>query len=349
MNRPEGRGLAETKRAAVIGTTSWGTTLAVHLARAGVETRLWARTEAEAARLRDEGENRDRLPGVAFPEALSQTADLPAAAAGVDVIVVAVPSISFRENVRRLKALERNSRTIVLGATKGLERGTGRRMSEVVREELSADAAQRYAVLSGPNLAREVAQGMLSSTVVASSDAAAASEVQKLFNSSKFRVYTNTDVIGVELGGALKNILALGAGMADGMGYGDNGKAAFISRGLAEVTRLGMAAGANALTFAGLAGIGDTIATCYSTLSRNRFVGQEIAQGRELGEVLRSLAQVAEGVDTTSAALVLARELGVDMPITEQTRRVLHEGLDPREALGELMARAPTAEHPPRP
>ena len=340
--------MANGKRAAVIGTTSWGTTLAVHLARAGVETRLWARTEAEATRLRDDGENKDRLLGTPFPATLSQTADLETATAGVDVIVVAVPSISFRENVRRLRALKRSSRTIVLGATKGLERGTGRRMSEVVREELGADAMARYAILSGPNLAKEVAQGMPSSTVVASSDVAAASDVQELLNSSTFRVYTNTDVVGVELGGALKNILALGAGMTDGMGYGDNGKAAFISRGLAEITRLGVAAGANALTFLGLAGIGDTIATCYSPLSRNRFVGQEIAKGRDLEEILRSLAQVAEGVDTTSAALVLARELGVDMPITEQTRRVLHEGLDPREALGELMARAPTAEHPQR-
>ncbi len=338
--------MANSKRAAVIGTTSWGTTLAVHLARAGIETHLWARTDAEAASLNEHRENRDRLLGTTFPDALSATGDLERAMSDANVVVVAVPSIAFRENIRRLRSVERSQRTIVLGATKGLELGTGRRMSSIVREELGAGGDVAYVVLSGPNLAKEVSQGMPSSSVVASSDATAASDVQELLNTPRFRVYTNSDVVGVELGGALKNILALGAGMADGMGYGDNGKAALISRGLAEITRLGVAAGADALTFSGLAGIGDTIATCYSALSRNRFVGQEIAKGRKLDEILRSLGQVAEGVDTTSAALVLARELGVDMPITEQTRRVLHDGLDPREALGELMARAPTTEHP---
>lgn len=338
--------MIETRRAAVIGTTSWGTTLAILLGRSGVATRLWARTGQESVQLHEDGENHARLAGARFPESLSVTADPSEATEGAEIIVIAVPSIAFRENVQQLQGVVIDREAIIVGATKGLERGTGRRMSEILEEELGPEASRRYAILSGPNLAKEIAQGMPSSTVVASSDLKVAERAQELFNSSAFRVYTNTDVIGVELGGALKNILAIGAGMADGMGYGDNGKAAFISRGLAEITRLGVAAGAEALTFAGLAGIGDTIATCYSQLSRNRFVGQELARGRPLSNVLRSLGQVAEGVDTTSAALVLAERLGVDMPIAEQTRRVLQEGLEPKQALGELMARAPKSEHP---
>jgi glycerol-3-phosphate dehydrogenase (NAD(P)+) len=340
--------VVESRCAAVIGTTSWATTLAILLARSGIETRLWARTESEFERLRQDGENKARVPDVPFPQPLSPTADLRLATAGASLIVIAVPSVSFRENVQRLSSVDLDPDAIVIGATKGLERGTGRRMSEIFQEEIGSEISQRYGSLSGPNLAKEIAHGRPSSAVVASADPEVAARAQEMFNSPLFRVYTNTDVVGVELGGALKNILAIGAGLADGMGYGDNGKAALISRGLAEITRLGVAGGAQALTFSGLAGIGDLIATCYSPLSRNRFIGQEIAKGRSPGDVLESLGQVAEGVDTTSAALVLANQLGVDMPITEQTRRVLLEGLDPRQALNELMARAPKAEYPSR-
>ncbi len=338
--------MVETRRAAVIGTTSWGTTLAILLGRFGVATSLWARTEEESTQLRDDGENRARLAGARFPASLNVTADPSEATEGAEIIVIAVPSIAFRESVQQLRRVAIDREAIIVGATKGLERGTGRRMSEILEEELGRDLSRRYAILSGPNLAKEIAQGMPSTTVVASTDLKVAEHAQELFNSSAFRVYTSKDVIGVELGGALKNILAIGAGMADGMGYGDNGKAAFVSRGLAEITRLGVAAGAEALTFSGLAGIGDTIATCYSQLSRNRFVGQELARGRPLSDILWSLGQVAEGVDTTAAALVLAERLAVDMPIAEQTRRVLQEGLEPKQALGELMARAPKSEHP---
>ena len=341
--------MVRERRAAVFGTTGWGTTLAILLARSGIPTRLWARTGPESLRLGEDGENKARLPGIPFPEALEQTSAVRHAAGGASIIVIAVPSISFRENVRLLSAVNLEPEAIIVGAAKGLERETGRRMSQILHEELGTDISRRYAALSGPNLAKEVAQGMPSSTVVAASDPEVATRAQELFNSPVFRVYTNSDLVGVELGGALKNILAIGAGLADGLGYGDNGKAAFISRGLAEITRLGVAAGADALTFSGLAGIGDVIATCYSQLSRNRFVGQEVARGRSLDDVLGLLGQIAEGIDTTSAALVLARNLGVDMPITEQTRRVLHEGLDPKQALGELMARAPKQEYPLRP
>jgi glycerol-3-phosphate dehydrogenase (NAD(P)+) len=340
--KADGKGAPQ---AAVIGTTSWGTTLSLLLARQGVHTRLWARTAEEALKL-SARENAARLPGHPFPPSLDVTASLQEAVAGAGLIVIAVPSARFRENVRRLRDVRLQPDAIILGATKGLERGTGRRMSEVVSEELGAEALRRYAALSGPNLSKEVAAGMPSSTVVAALDLAVAERAQRLLNSATFRVYTNTDLIGVELGGSLKNIIALGAGMADGMGYGDNGKAAFIARGIAEITRLGIAAGAQPMTFAGLACLGDLIATCYSPLSRNRYVGQELAKGRALEEVLRGLGQVAEGVDTTAAALVLAERLGVEMPITALTRRVLHDGLAPRRALEELMARAPKPEDP---
>ncbi|MDA1096995.1 MAG: NAD(P)-dependent glycerol-3-phosphate dehydrogenase [Chloroflexi bacterium] len=335
------------QRAAVIGTTSWGTTLAIQLAAHGIPTTLWARTSTEAELLGEDRENHARLNGYPFPAALAVTADLDAALHGAGLVVICVPSNSFRRNVRLLHGRDLASYPVILGAAKGLELGTGLRMSQVVGDELGEEAVARYAVLSGPNLAGEVVQGMPSSTVIASRDSAVAVFAQGMLTSSTFRVYTNLDLVGVELGGSLKNILAIGAGMADGMGYGHNGKAAFISRGLAEITRLGVAAGANAQTFAGLAGVGDVIATCYSPLSRNRFVGQELARGRRLDEVLAALGQVAEGVNTVPAALLLAEQLGVEMPIAAQTRRVLEDGLDPRAALNELLSRAPTSEYPP--
>ncbi|MBI4236062.1 MAG: NAD(P)-dependent glycerol-3-phosphate dehydrogenase [Chloroflexi bacterium] len=333
------------QRAAVIGTTRWGTTLALLLARRGVPVTLWARTEAEAASLQAARENRELLPGHPFPPALQVTADLAQGLHDADIVVIAVPSARVRQNARLLRGLVPRD-AILLGATKGLERGTGRRMSQVLADELGEEALARYAVLSGPNLSGEIVRGLPASTVVASLDAMVAQRAQALFTSPLFRVYTNSDLIGVELGGALKNIVALGAGMADGMGYGDNGKAAFIARGIAEITRLGVAAGSQPLTFAGLACLGDLIATCYSPLSRNHYVGLELAKGRHLQEILAGLGQVVEGVDTTPAALLLAGGLGIEMPIAYQTYRVLYEGLDPRQALEELMARAPKPEDP---
>lgn len=336
----------QTPRAAVIGSTSWGTTLALLLARKNVETLLWTRSSEEAATLNAARENTARLPGQAFPPSLNATDDLQETVGDAELIVVVVPSASFRHNVSLLKDVSTRPDAIILGATKGLERSTGRRMSQVLEEVLGEEPLTRYAVLSGPNLAREIAEGMPSSTVIGALDLTVAERAQALFTSSVFRVYTNTDLLGVELGGSLKNIVAIGAGMVDGMGFGDNAKAAFIARGIAEITRLGVAAGAQMVTFSGLACLGDLIATCYSRLSRNRFVGQELAKGRTLEKVLSELGQVAEGVDTTSAALVLAEGLGVEMPITYQTHRVLHEGVAPKEALGELLARAPKPEDP---
>ena len=332
-------------KVSVIGTTSWGTTLAIILANNGADVLLWARTGEEAQALEGPRENLGLLPGASFPSSMHVTASERDAAAGADMVVVAVPSRSFRENVRRFLPFW-DRPCVVVSATKGLEMDTAKRMSQILEEELPEAFRPGISALSGPNLSREVVQGRPTSTVVASRDGGSALQAQELFMSSTFRVYTNTDVVGVELGGALKNIVALGAGISDGLGYGDNGKAAFITRGLAEITRLGVAAGAEPRTFAGLAGLGDLVATCSSPLSRNHYVGEQLAAGEKLDEILSSMRNVAEGVYTTVGALKLASGLGVEMPIAEATNRVLFQGLDPRQAVLELMARAPGPEWP---
>lgn len=325
------------RKAAVIGTTAWGTTLAILLTLNGVTTWLLSRTDEEAAILETAREHKDRLPGIQFPPGLRITAD-PSVLSDADLILVAVPSQTVRANLRRLRhAL--GERAVILSGVKGLELDSGLRISEVIQDELPWIEAGRIAVLSGPNLSREIARGLPASTVVASVNHAVAQQVQATLMSSTFRVYSHTDVIGVELGGALKNIIAIGAGMGDGLGYGANAKAAFMTRGLAEITRLGVALGANPLTFAGLAGMGDLIATCTSPLSRNRRLGEALALGQSLTEVRASINGIAEGVETTSVALTLAARVGVEMPITQLTARVLFHGLDPRAAVEELMAR----------
>ena len=312
-------------KAAVVGTTTWGTTLALQLCRNGVRTALLARTEDEAHQLRKEGENRRFLPGTPLPSALEITASTSEALADAEVVMLAVPSQRFRRNLLWIRDSV-GAKAIAVSAAKGLEMQTGKPMSVVFAEEMPISLARRYCVLSGPNLAKEIIAGKPASTVVASGDLESAKSVQRLLMSTSFRVYTNDDVIGVELAGALKNIIALGSGICDGLGYGDNAKAAFISRGLAEITRLGVDAGANPLTFAGLAGLGDLAATCFSRLSRNRSVGEELARGRTLTEILESMENVAEGVHTTAAALTLAQRLDVEMPIVEATHEILFEG-----------------------
>ncbi len=313
------------------------------LARNSHDVVLWSRTGEEAARLQAAREHRERLPGIAFPSSLSVTADARELAVA-ELLVLAVPSQTVRENLRRTAAYLPADAPLV-SAVKGLERDTAKRVSEMAAEELPGRSPGRFCALSGPNLSREIARGLPSASVVASVDPAVAARVRDTFMSPAFRVYTSEDVIGVELGGALKNLIAICAGMGDGFAYGDNGKAAFITRGLSEITRLGVAAGANPLTFAGLAGMGDLVATCYSPLSRNRRVGEELAQGKSLAEALSGLGdQVAEGVETTRPALLLAHRLGVEMPITEALSRFLFEALDPRRALLELLVRAPRAE-----
>ena len=329
--------------ATVIGPTSWGTTLAIILAKNGVQTTLLARTEAEAAALEAARENTRFLPGALFPDSLTCTHDYSDALAGADMLALAVPSSSFRENVRRISS-SIGGNAIVVSASKGLEMDTGKSMSQALLEELPEGLADRIAVLSGPNLAKEIVSGMPASTVIASADERVAAQAQAMFMSPNFRVYVNDDIIGVELGGALKNIIALGAGICDGLGAGDNSKAAFMTRGLAEITRLGTAAGASPATFAGLAGVGDLMATCASPLSRNHYVGVQLAAGNSLQDILDEMDNVAEGVYTTVAALKMADSLGVEMPITQATYRILYEGLDPQQAAAELMGRPPRSE-----
>lgn len=329
-------------RIGVLGTTTWGTTLGMMLARRGFEVTLWARTDEEAAQL-----NRTRrhrfLPAHEFPPTMLVSADLDETFHDVAMALVVVPSVALRENVRHAAAQLAHTR-IVLGATKGIEQGTGKRPSERMVEELRQPLACHVGVLSGPNLAGEIAEGKLASATVAFDDHSVAAEAQSMLTSSTFRVYTSDDVVGVELGGALKNIIAIGAGIIDGLDLGNNAKAGFITRGLAEITRLGVAMGARPETFAGLSGLGDLMATCYSGLSRNRRVGQELAQGRALPEILYDLRQTAEGVPTTEATLGLARTYGVEMPITEATARVLFEHVSPVVAMNQLMNRSPVPE-----
>ena len=328
---------------AVVGTTTWGCTLGIILARKNIPVTLLARTPEESRDLTSRRQNDRFLPGVRFPELLEVCHDPEEALRDAGMVIVAVPSSSFRDNVRRIRDEIKVSQ-IVLSVSKGLESGTGKRMSQVLEDELPRPLHDRVCVLSGPNLALEIVQGKPSSTVVASKERGVAAEAQEALMSPTFRVYTNDDTVGVELGGALKNIIALGAGICDGLGYGDNGKAAFITRGLAEITRLGVAAGASPITFAGLAGLGDLVATCASPLSRNHFVGEQLAHGRGLDDILASMNNVAEGVYTTEAALGMAERLGVEMPIAAATHKILFEGLDARQAVAELMARPPRSE-----
>ncbi len=328
---------------AVVGATTWGTTLAILTARNGVPVRLLCRTGAEAGALRQDGEHRRFVPGVPFPETLLPEHDPATALRDARLVIVAVPSDRFRRNVRRIASHLPND-AVILSVTKGLERPSGLRMSEVLAQELPAHPSGRFAVLSGPNLAGEIIRNKPALTVVAAPDEAARRLVQDTLMSPAFRVYTSDDLAGVELGGALKNIIALAAGIADGLDGGDNAKAALVTRGLNEIGRLGIAAGAELLTFAGLAGLGDVIATCSSPLSRNRRVGEELAKGRALDDILAGMDAVAEGVNTTVAALEMAERLDVDMPITRLMYQVLFEGLPASDCIPVLMERPARAE-----
>lgn len=322
----------------IIGTTSWGTTLGIMLARRGIEVALWARTKEEAERLGGARENTLRLPGVPFPESLSPTSSIEEALKGASLVILAVPSQEMRTNIRLIR--EHIDRSMpILSAAKGLEMGTAKRMSQVIAEELGAEHHPNICVLSGPNLSKEIAHGLPASTVIAAENAHLAEQVEGIMGSPSFHVFTSDDVVGVELGGALKNIIALGAGIADGLGYGNNAKAAYMARGLTEITHLGVAAGASPITFIGLACLGDLLATCSSPLSRNHTLGEELAKGRPMEEITASMGSVVEGVATTAAAMNMARELGVEMPITEKIYSVLFEGLNPARAMAELIGR----------
>ncbi len=328
-------------RVAIIGTTLWGLTLGVVLGRKGLPVRLWARTEREAKQL-TKSRTSPTLK-VTFPEQLSITSSLPEALNDVKAVILAVPSQTMRQNIK-LVAGHLNGSMLVVSAAKGLEIGSNKRMSEVITEEIAPRFQSNICVLSGPNLAREVLAGLPAAAVVAAEKESLARVGQRLLSTPNLCIYTNTDVVGVELGGSLKNIIALGAGMADGLGYGDNAKSAFVTRGLTEITALGVALGANPLTFSGLAGLGDLIATCASPLSRNHYVGVELTKGRPLTEIVDSMEGIAEGVSTTIAVRTIAQQMGLEMPITEKIYQVLYEGLDPRRA-GEELISASVAQH----
>ncbi len=325
-------------RISIIGTGSWGTTLAVMLAHNGHDVRLWARTDEEANLLNAERENRAFLKGVLFPDSLTISASLPRVLTDSAFVFMVTPAQRLRENARRIAA-HLPASAIVVSCAKGIELATLQSMSVILAQELPPANAARVCALSGPSLAREIAAGMPASSVVASAHPTVAQKVQALLMSPRFRVYTHDDVIGVELAGALKNVIAVGAGVVDGLNLGENAKAAFITRGLAEMTRLGVKLGAQAITFAGLAGLGDLLCTCYSEHSRNHFVGQEIARGRRWPEIQASMRMVAEGAPTAQAARQLAARAGVEMPIVEQVYQVLYEGKDFRLAIIDLLVR----------
>ena len=329
-----------TDQFGVIGAGAWGTTLAVRLAEAERPVTIWAHTAEGASRLAQDRENARYLPGIAFPPNIRVATDEAYLSEPHRAYVLAVPSAHLRAVVRRLAAvLDPNA--ALLSVVKGIEAESHLRMSEVLAQELPG---RRIAVLSGPNLAREIAAGKPAGSVVASSDTELAAEMASVLASDRFRVYTNPDVIGVELAGALKNVVALAAGFVDGLAFGDSAKAGVITRGLAEITRLGVAAGAHPQTFAGLAGVGDLIATCMSPLSRNRRAGELMASGLSWTDAAAQLNGVAEGVTTVRGALALAATKGVELPIAEQVAAVVHDARPPLVAVAELMGREPKDE-----
>ena len=334
---------AEVTRIGILGTTSWATTLGLLLARQGHDAVMWARSVEEADLLNRDRENRRHMPGAEFPGNLTASASAAEVFSDAPLMLVVVPSVTMRKNAAAIAAAVPGN-AVVLSATKGIEIETGRRMSELLAEELPQVDPAHIGVLSGPNLAPEIAAGMPGSATVAFAQHETARKFQSVLTSEVFRVYTSDDVTGVELGGALKNIIAIGAGIIDGLRLGDNAKAAFITRGLYEITRLGVAMGARLDTFAGLAGMGDLIASCYSDLARNHRLGRSLAGNLGLERALEDLGQVAEGVPTTQAAVKLAERHEVDMPITRATHRVLFDGLPPKDAISELMRRTPQPE-----
>lgn len=332
-------GVSEIKRVAVLGAGSWGTAFAKVLADAGRPVVLWARREEIAAAIREERRNPEYLPGTLLPASVTATSDAAEALDGADLVAIAVPAQTLRENLARWAAADAiPPEATLVSLMKGIELGTGKRMSEVVADTLGIDAG-RVAVITGPNLAGEIAYGQPTAAVVACTDMERATAVQQAIVTPYFRPYTNDDVIGCELGGAVKNVIALACGMAIGMGFGDNTKATLITRGLAETARLGVRLGADPLTFAGLAGLGDLVGTCMSPLSRNRTFGEHLGRGESLEQAQAATRQTAEGVKSCLSIRDLAHTRGVEMPITEQVEMVCHEGLAPRVAMTALMSR----------
>lgn len=326
-------------RVVVLGAGSWGTTVA-HLAAHNTPTVLWARRPEVAEEITARHTNERYLPGYDLHPALAATADLAEAVAQADVLVMGVPSSGFRATLTEVREHLRPWVPVV-SLAKGLEQGTKLRMTEIINEEIPGHP---YGVLTGPNLAKEILAGQAAAAVIAMSDPTVAERLQELFATDLFRVYTNEDVVGSELGGALKNVIALASGMADGLGAGDNTRAAVITRGLAEVSRLGVAMGGDPMTFAGLAGMGDLLATCISTQSRNRHVGEQLGQGKTIEQVIEEMDQVAEGVKTARVVLELAEQYGVEMPIAAEVAAVCAGDGDAQGAYRGLLRRTNASE-----
>jgi glycerol-3-phosphate dehydrogenase (NAD(P)+) len=332
-----------TQKVSVLVAGSWGTALASVLADNGKEVLLWSRNEEQVVEINEKHTNSRFLKEISLSPSIIATHSLQEAVQDADAIIMVVPSSGMREVASRIRPFLKKD-TLIIHATKGFETGTLKRMTEVLADELPEMDSKRFVVLSGPSHAEEVICKMPTTVVVAAEDLEAAEAAQDLLITRYFRVYTNPDVTGVEVGGALKNIIGLGAGLTDGLDFGDNAKAALVTRGLAEITRLGTAMGANPLTFAGLAGIGDLIATCTSKHSRNWRAGNKLAKGILLEDVLKEMGMVVEGVKTTKAAYDLAKRYEVTMPITNELHNVLFEGKSPQLAAGDLMGRVRTHE-----
>ena len=327
---------------AVVGAGSWGTALALQFARCGRPIRLWGRDRAQLTQMRETHENTRYLPGAAFPGNLEAVLELEACLDGVRDILIAVPSHGFRETLEAIKPLLVNGAR-VCWATKGFELHTGKLPHVVAAEVLGAD--RPVAVLSGPTFAREVGDGLPTALTIAANDPEFAQDLAVTLSGDNFRAYTSDDMIGVEVGGAVKNVLAIGAGMSDGLGFGANTRVALITRGLVEMTRLGVALGAKRETFMGLAGMGDLMLTCTDNLSRNRRMGLALAGGKSVEEAQEEIQQVVEGVMAAEAVHEVAEKLDIEMPICHQVYRILYEGASPREAVGALMRRDLKSEH----
>jgi glycerol-3-phosphate dehydrogenase (NAD(P)+) len=328
---------------AVLGAGSWGTALAIVLADNGHNVSLWGRRKDQVDEINNDHKNEKYLPGVVLPENIKATTELNECVKEADTIVLVTPTKAMREVLGQLKN-ELSSPVTIVHASKGIEPGTYKRISEIIEEELPESVLDSVVVLSGPSHAEEVSLRQPTTVTVSSVNMKAAEKVQDLFINQNFRVYTNPDVVGVELGGALKNIIALGAGLSDGLGYGDNAKAALITRGLAEIARLGTHMGANPLTFSGLTGIGDLIVTCTSVHSRNWRAGNMLGKGMKLEDVLENMGMVVEGVRTTQAAYELSKREEVEMPITQVLYDVLFNGKGAKQAVDDLMQRSRTHE-----
>jgi glycerol-3-phosphate dehydrogenase (NAD(P)+) len=328
---------------AVIGAGSWGTALAKTLADNGNNVWLWGRAEDQVEKIQAARVNEQYLPGAKFPPSLTVTGDMNLAVRNRPFVVSVVPSHVVRDVMGKVGKVMPPDAAVV-SASKGIENESLATMDEVLKEVLPPSLGARLAFLSGPSFAKEVGQAQPTAVVMASRDRTLAEDAATLFQSDRFRVYTSDDVPGVELGGALKNVMAIAAGVADGLGLGHNARAALITRGLAEISRLAVKKGANPLTLAGLAGLGDLVLTCTGDLSRNRTVGIGLGRGQTLKQVLAGMSQVAEGVKTTKSAYDLSRRLGVEMPITAVMYRILHEDLPAKEAVSDLMGRAPKHE-----